>query len=84
METARAFGMTDLSLGKDDFKHCLAEWSDLSVMLNEMNRSVGQYDAYPFVLSAKTSGKLTFVHESIALYHRHHGSASRTEEPARA
>jgi hypothetical protein len=70
LETARVFGLTDLTLGRDDFQLCLADWSGMTVMLNEMNRSVGHYDAYPFVLSERITAKLVFVHESIGAFHR--------------
>ncbi|MGH6636732.1 MAG: putative zinc-binding metallopeptidase [Gammaproteobacteria bacterium] len=42
---------------KDQFQHCLSEWAGVMVMLNELNRSVGQYDAYPFFLSERCGGK---------------------------
>jgi hypothetical protein len=70
METAQVFGLTSLVLDGEDFQGILAEWSQLTIMLNEMNRSVGQFDAYPFVLSEKICAKLRFVHESVAAFHR--------------
>ena len=36
-------------------------WRELSVKLNELNRSVGRRDAYPFVLNKEVERKLTFV-----------------------
>jgi hypothetical protein len=53
-------------------------------MLNEMNRSVGQHDAYPFVLTEKITSKLTFVHESIAAFHRARALHARIERAAGA
>lgn len=84
METAGVFGLTQLTLGEDDFQVCLADWSSLTVMLNEMNRSVGQHDAYPFVLTEKITSKLTFVHESIAAFHRARALHARIERAAGA
>ncbi|MGQ0658006.1 MAG: zinc-binding metallopeptidase family protein [Chromatiales bacterium] len=70
LETAQVFGMAHVKLDQDDFQACLAEWSTLTIMLNELNRSVGQYDAYPFVLSERIAAKLAFVHESVATLKR--------------
>jgi hypothetical protein len=41
------------------------EWSRLSVMLNEMNRSLGQADAYPFNLTNVLRNKIGFIHKVI-------------------
>jgi len=41
------------------------EWSRLSVMLNEMNRSLGQADAYPFNLTNVLRDKIAFIHKVI-------------------
>ncbi len=44
----------------------LQAWSALSMGLNEISRSLGQRDAYPFVITAEIAQKLAFVHEAIA------------------
>lgn len=41
------------------------EWSHLSVALNDMNRSMGLADAYPFVLTDIIIDKLAFIHDSV-------------------
>jgi len=41
------------------------EWSSLSVALNDLNRSMGLADAYPFVVSGAITGKLGFVHSMV-------------------
>lgn len=41
------------------------EWIQLYVALNEMNRSMGLVDAYPFVLSTAVINKLSFIHKII-------------------
>lgn len=46
----------------DDLVH---EWSNLSVALNDMNRSMGLADAYPFILSSTITDKLEFVHALV-------------------
>jgi hypothetical protein len=40
----------------------LNHWTRLTTMLNEMSRSMGQPDFYPFVLPRKVVGKLHFIH----------------------
>jgi len=65
LETARGFSVTNAGPDKDTFQHCLTEWAGVMVMLNELNRSVGQYDAYPFLLSERIANKLHFVHRTI-------------------
>ncbi len=65
LETTRVFSVTNAEPDKDRFQHCLTEWAGVMVMLNELNRSVGQYDAYPFLLSERIADKLYFVHRTI-------------------
>ena len=43
----------------------LDAWLPLSSLLNNLNRSLGLPDAYPFVLSSAAIEKLKFVHECI-------------------
>jgi hypothetical protein len=43
----------------------LNEWSKLSVMINEMNRSLGLADAYPFCMSGILIDKMAFIHKVI-------------------
>jgi hypothetical protein len=40
--------------------------SELTCVLNNLNRSMGLQDAYPFVLSTAALEKLRFVHELVA------------------
>lgn len=48
-----------------DFDALLAAWSPVAEGLNELNRSIGHGDAYPFDLSAAVKGKLHLVHMAI-------------------
>ena len=41
----------------------VAEWLPLSLALNQLNRSMGNDDLYPFVLAAPVVGKLALVHD---------------------
>ena len=45
-----------------EFLTFLNEWMGLTVLLNEMSRSMGQADFYPFVLPNPVLAKLHFVH----------------------
>ena len=44
------------------FLHFINVWAGLTVLLNEMSRSMGQPDFYPFVLPNAVVTKLHFVH----------------------
>lgn len=79
LETAHAFGMTlrPNRLGRTEmevehnpyhagtFDALLEDWIPLTVAMNCLNRSIGQPDLYPFVLSEPVRRKLGFVHELI-------------------
>lgn len=81
LETARAFGLVvrpriggggslDAVVDFDpyrarDIEEIVDAWVPFTVALNAMNRSLGQPDLYPFVLSAPVTGKLGFVHRLV-------------------
>lgn len=81
LDTARAYGLrvmlgmaddgrpaqvTDAKhANTNDFERMVADWIPLTVGLNSLNRSMGQPDLYPFVLSSAVLDKLRFVHEVI-------------------
>lgn len=48
-----------------EFDHMIANWFPLTYVLNNLNRGLGQADAYPFILSPTAIEKLRFVHETI-------------------
>lgn len=48
------------------FKEKIEAWSDLSVALNSINRSMGLKDVYPFILTNAVISKLRFISEVIA------------------
>jgi hypothetical protein len=52
-----------------DMSQLIDAWLPIEFATNSLNRSMGQIDLYPFVLSAKAIEKLGFVH---ALTHRKH------------
>lgn len=65
LETAKDYGLHQGSIRFDDFEETLSKWSELTLLLNSLNRSMGLEDAYPFVLSELTLRKLRFVHDLI-------------------
>ncbi|MGB4248287.1 MAG: putative zinc-binding metallopeptidase [Pseudohongiellaceae bacterium] len=69
LETAAEYGVVVQTEADSNWslniEACFAQWSQVSVMLNALNRSMGLEDAYPFVLSAQTLNKLRFVHRMI-------------------
>ena len=48
------------------FDDMVRQWVPLTLMLNSLNRSLGQQDAYPFALSPGALRKLRFVHDLLA------------------
>lgn len=47
------------------FDKMMAGWTTITYVLNNLNRGLGIEDAYPFVLSPKSTAKLRFVHDTI-------------------
>jgi hypothetical protein len=48
-----------------DFGTIIKDWIALTYVLNNLSRSLGQPDSYPFVLREPVIEKLRFVHESV-------------------
>lgn len=48
-----------------DFDQLAREWVPVTLLLNSLNRSLGQDDAYPFALYEGAMHKLRFVHDLI-------------------
>jgi hypothetical protein len=48
------------------FEEVIDAWSQLTIALNSINRSMGLHDIYPFVLSKPVVDKLRFIAEVIA------------------
>jgi hypothetical protein len=69
IETAVALGFAP-AVGADvpatPFDRLATQWMELTVVLNELNRSMGLEDAYPFRLGDGALAKLRFVHDVIA------------------
>jgi hypothetical protein len=71
LETAHHFGFTShlptrsSIVDVPSFDPLIAEWNELVIVLNELNRSMGLPDAYPFAISPKVRAKLAFVHALV-------------------
>jgi hypothetical protein len=80
LETAQAYGINvnanflsakqKTDRGFDPYRAQSAEqliraWVPLTIAINGLNRSMGQPDLYPFVLSPPVMAKLQYVHELI-------------------
>ena len=62
-----SFDATCLGEGEDTepFLNMVNSWTALSAVSNELARSMGHADFYPFVLSRSAVAKLYFVHQTI-------------------
>ena len=60
----------------EEFLDFVNHWIQLTGVLNELSRSMGQPDFYPFILPRAVVGKLQFIHTLVA-------QARRTGEQAR-
>lgn len=65
LETAAAWGLTE-PVGED----WLARWMSVAVTINELNRSLGADDAYPFVITPQIAAKLEFIDRQASRYRR--------------
>lgn len=67
--------------GAERFLYFLNAWVDLVTILNELSRSMGQRDFYPFVMSRAVVRKLHFIHlviEDTRRQRREDGEATAT------
>ena len=66
----QAFGHDDLHAPDDPFAnrflHLLNAWLRMTLLLNELARSMGQPDFYPFVMSRPVVAKLQFIQMVVA------------------
>lgn len=72
LDTATSVGLLEASSPKvsdayseDNFEHIFKSIVPLSIAINSLNRSMGQPDIYPFVISEIVQKKLAFVHQII-------------------
>lgn len=91
LETAASYDTTVMVPGNDDqpatvadpfghqhaaFDQLVSQWMPVTLLLNSLNRSLGQGDAYPFALTAGALRKLRYVHDLIS------SSAAAASSPA--
>lgn len=65
--------------GMPDFDVLVGQWVPVTLLVNSLNRSLGQNDAYPFALAPGAMRKLRYVHELIASLS---AAAPAAQEPA--
>lgn len=98
LETARSFGLTinpriaggeqlKAAIAFDPYRSASIEplmktWPSVTVAVNALNRSMGQPDVYPFVLSGPIEEKLGFIHALVRASAPRAGT--RTAAPASA
>ena len=81
LDTAEASGMEPRTAGiafgtawpfktydiyrEETFEALIERWIPLTLAMNNLNRSMGHADFYPFVIPSAAMGKLAFVHRAI-------------------
>ncbi len=72
LETAQSYEVAVLAAvvrqnpyESNDFAALIKAWVPLTIAMNAVNRSIGNPDFYPFVLSQAISAKLEFIHRLI-------------------
>ena len=70
-----------LETGHPEFDTLVEQWVPVTLLVNSLNRSLGQEDAYPFALSPGALQKLRYVHDVISETRstsRRHGPDAKT------
>ncbi|HEX2543913.1 MAG TPA: putative zinc-binding metallopeptidase, partial [Ramlibacter sp.] len=65
-----------------DFDTLVEQWVPITLLVNSLNRSLGQEDAYPFALSAGALRKLRYVHDIIQEVRDANFAARKAARPA--
>ena len=66
LDTGISHGFLPNHLGSLSFDERLGRWRELCTVANELNRSGGAEDLYPYIVSPVAANKLQFVEQSIA------------------
>jgi hypothetical protein len=69
-----------LETGSPDFDVLVEQWVPVTLLVNSLNRSLGQEDAYPFAQSANTLRKLRYVHDVILEQRRYQQKQERQQQ----
>ncbi len=65
LETAAANHVVHVDFDAHDFDDVYAAWIETTLVLNELNRSMGMADPYPFAVPAPAVAKIGFVFRSL-------------------
>jgi hypothetical protein len=70
LDTARHFGFANETPSRAEvpggFDRLFDEWTELTIALNALNRSMGLPDAYPFAISPRVKQKLALVQKIVS------------------
>jgi hypothetical protein len=66
LETARSLAVLPSAAEPVSFADAYAQWVDLTATMNELNRSMGTPDPYPFAVPPPAIDKFAFVQASFA------------------
>lgn len=66
LETASSYQMLQDQYQQNDIRSLANLWRSFAVALNELNRSIGLPDAYPFVITQTIERKLAFVGKVVS------------------
>lgn len=80
LETAICYGLAE-DPGSDP-RQRLAAWTRFVIPLNELGRSLGQRDHYPFILTPVVIDKLLYVQHTVALAAAAGSAEAKLETPA--
>ena len=65
LETSHSVGLVTIE-GVADFRESMKLWLSTTFRLNQLGRSIGSGDLYPFVLTDRVIGKMEFIHGVIS------------------
>ena len=82
LETAASFGLVDAYPQQLDFQQTVQSWRRLSIGFNELNRSMGLSDAYPFVINDTVAEKLDFADRVVKRLKTTHRDSAAVQRPS--
>lgn len=79
LETAFSVGLieSDPTGGQMEFDEMILNWVSTSYRLNQLGRSMGSGDLYPFVLNDQVIAKMRFIHSAVG--DRQQGTAQQQQ-----
>jgi hypothetical protein len=72
------------TLAFQDYESLSTSWQAVTLALNDLNRSMGIKDAYPFVVSPTVHTKLRFVHELVQAQRKSARPRARAGAPVKS